>query len=80
MPNMEIEVSSQHSVIAGQTVYRPVTINQGSWKKFWTVAKELDEKGILTIETKLEEVLKENIILNELVSEMRERLRAHGEV
>jgi len=75
----DIEVNSQHVVVANQHVFRPVDISQGQWKKFWSVAKDLDEKGILTIETKLSEVLEENKILNDLVNEMRDKLRSLGE-
>ena len=76
---LDIEVSSQHVIVANQHVFRTVDISQGAWKKFWNVAKDLDEKGILTIETKLQEALEENKILSDLVNEMRDKLRSLGE-
>lgn len=79
MSNFNIEYAQQHAVVADQHVFRPVGISAGQWKKFWSVAKELDEKGILTIETKLAEVLQENKILSDLVNEMRDKLRSLGE-
>lgn len=77
---MNIEVSAQHAVVAGQHLFRTVDISPGQWRKFWGIVHDLDEKGILTIETKLAEVLEENKILSEMIREMTDKLRSLGEM
>lgn len=79
MKKPDIEIGSKHVDIAGQCVYRPGSMSASDWIALWEAVRDVDFDEIESVRIKLNEALNEIKILEDMVSDMREELRAKGD-
>lgn len=79
MNKPEIEVGRKSVDISGQCVYRPVQMSASEWLNFWETVRDADFSEVEILRQKLKEALDEIKVLEEIVSDMRDELRAKGD-
>lgn len=79
MMKPEIEVNRKSVDISGQCVYRPVQMAASEWLEFWETVRDVDFDEIEELKRKLSDALNEIKALEDIVSDMRDELRARGD-